>query len=75
MNIVPLIAAEDPEVFGGKAVQLGAALRAGLPVPDGMAVSWDTAEAIASAEASDLELMTWPDPCAVRSSATQSHQH
>lgn len=34
-----LTGAADPEAFGPKAVQLGAALRAGLPVPDGFALS------------------------------------
>jgi pyruvate,water dikinase len=70
VNIVPLIAADDPETFGGKAVQLGAALRAGLPVPDGFALSWQTVEAIAGDAATDLGPgHPWPDPCAVRSSA------
>lgn len=69
MTVVPLVAAEDPEAFGGKAVQLGAALRAGLPVPDGFAVSWHAVETIASSDGADLELVAWPDPCAVRSSA------
>jgi pyruvate,water dikinase len=67
VNIVPLAAAEDPEVYGGKAVQLGAALRAGLPVPDGFALSW---EAVADAAGgASLEGIDWPAPCAVRSSA------
>jgi pyruvate, water dikinase len=34
-----LVDATDAETFGPKAVQLGAALRAGLPVPDGLALS------------------------------------
>lgn len=67
MSIVPLIAAEDAEAFGGKAVQLGAALRAGLPVPDGFAVSWQAVEGIASGAVAPT--VEWPDPCAVRSSA------
>ncbi|MGZ3421110.1 MAG: PEP/pyruvate-binding domain-containing protein [Polyangiales bacterium] len=39
--IVPLREAHDEKTFGGKAVQLGAAIRAGLPVPDGFALSTD----------------------------------
>lgn len=39
MSIVPLTEALDSEEFGGKAFHLGAALRAGLPVPPGYAVS------------------------------------
>jgi phosphoenolpyruvate synthase/pyruvate phosphate dikinase len=35
VNAVPLADARDERAFGGKAVQLGVALRAGLPVPDG----------------------------------------
>lgn len=38
-GLATLAAAEDAETFGPKAVQLGAALRAGLPVPDGFALS------------------------------------
>jgi pyruvate,water dikinase len=68
VNIVPLIAAEDPELYGGKAVQLGAALRAGLPVPHGLALSWETVEVLASGSGSTPRV-DWPDPCAVRSSA------
>ena len=39
MRPVPLSAATDERLFGGKAVSLGRALRAGLPVPDGLALS------------------------------------
>jgi len=71
VNIVPLRSAEEPELFGGKAVQLGAALRAGLPVPDGFAVAWDVVDAVASVGRSALDAPAdvWPEPCAVRSSA------
>lgn len=34
----PLVEADDEAVYGGKAVSLGAALRAGLPVPPGVAL-------------------------------------
>ena len=67
MNIVPLAAAEDPEVYGGKAVQLGAALRAGLPVPDGFALSWQAVADIAAG--APFDGTGWPSPCSVRSSA------
>lgn len=46
MNAVPLADARDGCVYGGKAVQLGAAIRAGLPAPGGFALSADLVEAI-----------------------------
>lgn len=67
MNIVTLAAAEESEVYGGKAVQLGTALRAGLPVPDGFALSWEVVASVAAGE--PVADVAWPDPCAVRSSA------
>lgn len=39
--------AEDPDVFGGKAAQLGQAIRGGLPVPGGCALSPGLVEAVA----------------------------
>lgn len=39
IRLVPLAEAVDEREFGGKAVQLGAALRAGLPVPEGWVLS------------------------------------
>jgi pyruvate,water dikinase len=68
--IVRLREAEDEKVFGGKAVQLGAAIRAGLPVPEGFALSVDCVERavagdIAPVEAARAEL---GDLIAVRSS-------
>jgi pyruvate, water dikinase len=50
MNAVPLADARDERVFGGKAVQLGAAIRAGLPVPDGVALAADFVAAIAQGD-------------------------
>jgi pyruvate,water dikinase len=47
MSAVPLVEARDERAFGGKAVQLGAGIRAGLPVPDGFALSADLVEAVA----------------------------
>lgn len=42
MTIVPLRDAAAEETFGGKAASLARAIGAGLPVPDGFAISWDT---------------------------------
>ncbi len=41
MIAVQLAEAHDESAFGGKAVQLGAAVRAGLPVPAGFALTAD----------------------------------
>jgi pyruvate,water dikinase len=49
VRFVPLIEADEESVFGGKAVSLGAALRAGLPVPPGVAVPAPLVDAIAQA--------------------------
>ncbi len=48
---VPLVEATDAAVFGGKAIELGAALRGGLPVPDGVALSVTAVDAIAAGDA------------------------
>lgn len=73
MSVVALRDATDPSTYGGKAVQLGAALRAGLPVPDGFALSCDSVEAVVSGDTTGLaplEGSCTPDrPHAVRSSA------
>ncbi|MDQ4009262.1 MAG: hypothetical protein M3228_00830 [Actinomycetota bacterium] len=64
--------ATDPAAFGGKAVQLGAAIRAGLPVPAGFALSSDHVKATACgnpAALAELALCVGSTPCAVRSSA------
>ncbi len=47
---VPLAEARAESEFGGKAVQLGAAIRAGLPVPDGLALPYAFVEAVAAGE-------------------------
>jgi len=65
---VALIAADDPSIYGGKAVQLGTALRAGIPVPEGVALGWADVDAVAAGHAS-LDDVTLPSPCSVRSSA------
>ena len=44
---VPLAEATDEQLFGGKAVQLGRAVRALLPVPDGFACPWPLVEGVA----------------------------
>jgi pyruvate,water dikinase len=69
-----LIDATDPERFGGKAVSLARALRAGLPVPPGVALADSFVAAIGEGnQAATAELAQLPLPCraelAVRSSA------
>lgn len=44
-TLTPLAAAVDADGFGGKAAQLAAALSAGLPVPDGYALDWQSVQA------------------------------
>ncbi len=74
-SIVPLVHADDAERFGGKAAQLGAALRAGLPVPDGHALDWQIVASAASGDASARErcvgafVALGGGPVSVRSSA------
>jgi pyruvate,water dikinase len=71
-TLTPLVAARDPGAFGGKAVQLAAALGAGLPVPHGFALDW---AAVRDVVADDRGAITWLEaleesgPWAVRSSA------
>jgi pyruvate, water dikinase len=74
MNAVPLREAVDPGVYGGKAAQLGAALRAGLPVPDGIAVAADTVHALVGGNVEARQAFVrgvgqLAGPFAVRSSA------
>ena len=73
-GIVPLVEADTEELYGAKAVGLGDAMRAGLPVPPGVALPGPEVDSIASAEAEAtaalLEaLQELPTPLAVRSSA------
>jgi pyruvate,water dikinase len=73
-GIVPLVAADTEELYGGKAVGLGDALRAGLPVPPGVALPGPAVDAIASGEADATAALRdavrpLPMPVAVRSSA------
>jgi pyruvate,water dikinase len=49
--VIPLREAFDVGSYGGKAVQLGEALRAGLPVPDGFALASSWVDRLVSGEA------------------------
>jgi pyruvate, water dikinase len=73
-GVVPLAAAADESLFGGKAISLGTALRAGLPVPSGVALAWHLvariAEGDSEAVAAVVESSLVPDSrLAARSSA------
>ena len=57
--ITPLAEALDGERFGGKAVQLGTAIRGGLPVPSGYALSADVVEAVADGASSARPRGAW----------------
>ncbi|MDT0350764.1 PEP/pyruvate-binding domain-containing protein [Pseudonocardia charpentierae] len=71
--MLPLADVTDPMAFGGKAVALGSAIRAGLPVPDGVALSVDTVEAVVRADPDVVPALhrvcSAGGPRAVRSSA------
>ncbi len=47
-DCVPLSEAEDEKRFGGKSVSLGSAIRSGLPVPPGFALSVDLVDSVAA---------------------------
>ncbi|HZJ67774.1 MAG TPA: PEP/pyruvate-binding domain-containing protein [Kofleriaceae bacterium] len=64
--IVPLAAAGDAAVFGGKAAALARGLAAGLPIPDGIGIAAD-APLARDAVVRSVELLA--APFAVRSSA------
>ena len=71
--VVPLAEARAESQFGGKAVQLGAAIRAGLPVPEGVALPADLVATVAGGEAAAVAELSavrdsFHDPLAVRSS-------
>jgi len=73
-GVLPLREVADTSVFGSKAVGLGEAVRAGLPVPDGFALSGPTVEAVAAGDEPTIEAVTaavrpLAGPFAVRSSA------
>jgi pyruvate,water dikinase len=76
-GICALVDTRDSEAFGGKAVQLGEALRSGLPVPDGFAIAHDVVDAVSGGDEAETARLTaelearcdeWPY-WAVRSSA------
>jgi pyruvate,water dikinase len=73
-EIVPLAKARAESIFGSKAVGLGDAARAGLPVPPGFALAGSIVEAIAGGQARATQKLTkairsLEAPLAVRSSA------
>jgi pyruvate,water dikinase len=73
-EVVTLAEASDVSVFGSKACGLGDAIRDGLPVPPGIALSGPVVEAVASEDRDAIEevaaaLRELPTPLAVRSSA------
>jgi len=73
-RVVPLEKALDDTIFGSKAVGLGQAIRDGLPVPPGVALSGAIVEAVAAGEQPAInEVAKWVGPLggplAVRSSA------
>jgi pyruvate, water dikinase len=72
-HAVALANALDESELGGKAVQLGAAIRAGLPVPEGVALPAALVAAVADGEATAVAELSGvrdslPGPLAVRSS-------
>lgn len=73
-HVVPLAKAHDDAVFGSKAVGLGEAARAGLPLPPGVALSGAIVESVAGGEERALRKVAksvrdLDGPLAVRSSA------
>ena len=73
-DVVPLAEVADTAVFGSKAVGLGQALRDGLPVPPGVALSGPIVEAVAGGHEDAIEQVAaaarpFGGPFAVRSSA------
>ena len=73
-SVVPLASAHDEAVFGAKAVGLGEAARAGLPVPSGIALAGELTEGVAAGHGSAIGKVMesarfLTGPLAVRSSA------
>lgn len=73
-EVVPLAQARETELFGSKAVGLGQAIRDGLPVPPGVALSGDVVDAVAGRDEEAIAAVTEAvrplgGPLAVRSSA------
>jgi len=74
MKPVPLTDSIDESRYGGKAAQLAAAIRAGLPVPGGVALPVGFVDAVASDQPNAIRKLeescvTLDGPVAVRSSA------
>ena len=73
-KVVPLAKARETALYGSKAVGLGDAARAGLPIPAGVALSGDLVEAVASGDEKAIAKVRTAvsglaAPFAVRSSA------
>jgi Pyruvate phosphate dikinase, AMP/ATP-binding domain/Cyclic nucleotide-binding domain len=73
-GVVSLDDARDESLYGSKAVGLGEATRAGLPLPPGVAIAGDLVEAVAGGDAAAIEqvgelVRPLGGPLAVRSSA------
>ncbi len=73
-QVVPLVKARDDSLFGSKAVGLGEAARAGLPLPPGVALSGAIVEAVAAGDEGAIKKVSKSvrplgGPLAVRSSA------
>lgn len=73
-KVVPFAKAHETSLFGSKAVGLGDAVRQGMPVPPGVALSGDLVDAVASGDAKAIArvakaIANLPPPFAVRSSA------
>jgi pyruvate,water dikinase len=73
-DVVSLAEADDVALFGSKAVGLGQALREGLPVPPGVALSGAVVDAVASGDREAVDRVVAAvrplgGPLAVRSSA------
>ena len=65
-SVVPLDKARDDAIFGSMAVGLGEAVRGGLPLPPGVALSGDLVEAVASGEERAIKTVTKGVPRAQR---------
>jgi len=73
-SVVRLVEAREESLYGAKAVGLGDAARADLPIPPGIALSGELVDAIVEGDADALEnvmrlVRDLPTPLAVRSSA------
>lgn len=72
MSLIDLAEARNENLYGGKATDLGAALRAGLPVPPGIAASFEFVEHMVTDRGRRPQLIGWVEeldaPYVVRSS-------